>query len=262
MELIWYGNATVKIRAQGTSVITDPYITRNVELPPLTISDLSDIQGMLITHGHFDHVIDVPRFVSKKPTSVYAPQPVVENLSGPLGIEAALLPDVELRKPIDIEKLRITAYHAEHIDFDLPIIVQTLNHAIRQLWLSRKQRKLFVEGLRDHRKCPLGDCVGWYIEAEGKSVLHFGSLAIDSKENYPTDIDVLSIPFQGNSRIEQKALEIVKALNPKTVFVHHFDDAFPPISQYVPTEPFVEMMAEIHPDIPVTIPEYRKVYEI
>lgn len=64
----------------------------------------------------------------------------------------------------------------------------------------------------------------------------FGSAGIDENVELPKDIDVLIWPFQGRTGMTKYSLPIIEKINPKTVILNHFDDAFPPITGTVKTE--------------------------
>jgi len=159
-----------------------------------------------------------------------------------------------------MKSLRVTPLRAGHIDFDWPLVTATLVKFAKNMTMKRLRH--LWNNAWDHLKHPLGSCLSWHIEYERKEMLHFGSLALHPDESYPEHVDILSIAFQGNSRIETKALEAVRKIKPKTVYIHHFDDAFPPITFPVPTAPFVGMMRMYHPEIAVIVPRYHEPYSI
>ncbi len=82
--------------------------------------------------------------------------------------------------------------------------------------------------LRESGRYPEGQTLIFHVEAEGKKILHMGSLNMDETENYPDDIDVLTVPFQGRSDLDEYSLQFVQRLKPKSVYLYHFDDSFPP----------------------------------
>ena len=61
---------------------------------------------------------------------------------------------------------------------------------------------------------------------------------------YPTGADLLILPFQGRSDLENYALDIVSRLRPRRILLDHYDDAFPPISDEIPTKDFVRRLRE------------------
>ena len=87
---------------------------------------------------------------------------------------------------------------------------------------------------------PEGEVLAYRIAADGKSVLHMGSLNLDSSEEYPAGMDLLTLPFQDRSDLKNYALQFIERLKPKALYLHHFDDAFRPVSSPVDTAQFVK----------------------
>ena len=256
MQISWYGNASVKISSEsGDALFFDPFFSRNPAICQFSIKDIESVSAILVTHGHFDHVADLPHISAMLKKPIHAPKEVAKNLTNRLGVEADLLVYANYEKETAINSFLIRPYKAEHIKFDLPLIGATLSNMTRNF--NRSSLAMLKRNLADHIRMSMGRCVGWRVVADGKSLLHFGSLALDEQTVYPEDVDVLSLPFQGNSEIDILALAAVEKLKPRAVFLHHFDDAFPPISSAVPTNVFTSLMKQKHPDIPVYVPDYR-----
>ena len=78
---------------------------------------------------------------------------------------------------------------------------------------------------------------------------------------YPVDVDLLILPYQGTSNLICQASEIVARVQPKTIFLDHFDNAFPPLSQHIDTEPFEEHMKKTFPQINIICPKAKVAYE-
>jgi L-ascorbate metabolism protein UlaG (beta-lactamase superfamily) len=60
----WYGTAGFRIKTGGHVFLIDPYLTRNEKaLPRLPIGPEAVIDGseIYLSHGHFDHMADVPQ---------------------------------------------------------------------------------------------------------------------------------------------------------------------------------------------------------
>lgn len=60
MQIIWMGHASFRIEIAGLTLLVDPWLTGN----PMLAADQHDAATkgathILLTHGHFDHVIDV-----------------------------------------------------------------------------------------------------------------------------------------------------------------------------------------------------------
>ena len=55
---------------------------------------------------------------------------------------------------------------------------------------------------------------------------------------------MLILPFQGRSDLEKCGLSIVRRVKPQKVFLDHYDDSFPPISDEISTEKFERILRE------------------
>lgn len=242
--LIWYGNACVEFRTAETRLIFDPFtsVERTSEDPRLHGAD-----AFLITHGHFDHVSHVPELSTETRTRVYLPPEVAARLRKDPRQNPALLYPLMLGEATTLKGCRFLPFPAEHVRFDPPLIWRTMRRA------SENPRAMGTL-LNLHRQYPLGAVVAWYIEAEGVRLLHLGSLGLRENQYYPSGVDVLSLPLQGHSRIHELAFQLIKRLEPKRVLLHHFNDAFPPMSQAVSPEPLLARMREERPAIEVWVP--------
>ena len=89
-----------------------------------------------------------------------------------------------------------------------------------------------------------------------------GSLNLADGEDYPQGLDILALPFQGRSDLETYALSFIEKIRPKTIYLHHFDDAFPPVSSSVATGIFIRNVEKDFPDIKVIVPKRGEVINI
>ena len=89
IELTWLGHATFLIKTpDGKKVLVDPWVMQNPACPD-DLKDPGDVDIMLITHGHFDHIADAvelanqksPEVVSIPETSAWLASKGVENLT-------------------------------------------------------------------------------------------------------------------------------------------------------------------------------------
>ncbi len=68
----WLGHASIKITSiQGKVILIDPWIEGNPECP-VTIDELGNVDLILVTHDHFDHVGSTVEIVKKKGGTVIA----------------------------------------------------------------------------------------------------------------------------------------------------------------------------------------------
>ncbi len=58
VQVTWLGHGTFKMRApNGTTLLIDPWVQNNPACPE-DQKNVGKLTGMLITHGHFDHIAD------------------------------------------------------------------------------------------------------------------------------------------------------------------------------------------------------------
>ena len=120
------GHATVLMNFMGVRILTDPSLfdrvglafdsiftvgPKRVSAPPLTSSELQDVQLILITHAHMDH-LDVPslKALPKSATAVVCDK--CSRLVAPLGF--ADVRELKWGESTDYAGLKITAIGARH----------------------------------------------------------------------------------------------------------------------------------------------------
>ncbi|MBU9728553.1 MBL fold metallo-hydrolase [Diplocloster modestus] len=249
MKITWYGTASIVLESGGERILFDPFVQlRGGEhiFPPDTFAQEKHI---FITHGHVDHLLSVPDIQKISGADIYCtdrPADTLEHYGGRYGQMIRITPGDR----ISIGGIQVTVLPGKHISFDWRLIVVVLSRPQTYLQL---RNSLFLAKMH-HRFPENGEIVIYQIEAEGKMLLLMGSLGLSDGVDYPRGADLLILPFQGRSRLSEAALPVIEKLNPKSVLLDHFDDAFPPISSSISTVEFVKRMAEIHPDHKIIIP--------
>ena len=60
MNIIWLGHGSFRIEAEGQVLLIDPWLTGNPVLPEDSHdAAIAGATHILLTHAHFDHVVDV-----------------------------------------------------------------------------------------------------------------------------------------------------------------------------------------------------------
>ena len=260
MKIQWTTTASVILGSGDTSVVFDPFF-------PLPLKDkgtylkesIAEIyrqaDAVFLTHGHFDHALFVPLLYKDTEVPVYATRTPADSL-----IKRGMDPDqVRMISPgdrIGCGPFEITVYQGRHCVFDAGIVLgtvfsrKTIRNLTRMMKLIKLNRK-FKEN---------GETVYYDIRCEGKRIGILGSMNYSENETYPDGADILVLPFQGRSDIDTYALGIVGRFRPKSVFLDHFDDSFPPMSSGVYTGTFEDILKK--KNIEILKPESGREYII
>lgn len=71
MELTYYGHSCFSVKAGNKNILFDPYITENELAREIKIDDIK-ADYIFISHGHFDHILDVERIAKNTGAKVIA----------------------------------------------------------------------------------------------------------------------------------------------------------------------------------------------
>lgn len=119
MHLTMIGHSTVLIEAAGVRLLTDPYLSRfghiaygRLAPPALSREDLREVDGVLVSHSHWDHT-DRKYFRSLDPS---VPVVIPSGISLVMRLKGArTLVPLERWESYSIGDARVTAVPASHI---------------------------------------------------------------------------------------------------------------------------------------------------
>jgi len=248
IKIKWFGTAAILIDLNGMKILFDPFITMNNKLYKPPIEEFAAADVIFVTHGHFDHIYDIPLILNEANTKakVYCTATPRETLISK-GVEKERIHTITAGDFLSLGAIEVRVLKGKHISFDMGLIIKTiLNPRIFTYWSNlswiAKENKNYDEA---------GETVIYDIIVFNKRILLMGSLNLEENIEYPKGVDLLILPFQGRSDLSTYAIPFIQRLEPKKVLLDHFDDSFPPISSSVDTLPFVKLMREKFPAIPV-----------
>ena len=241
MKLTWYGTAAVMLESGGTRIVFDPFLGMPYEEEPFRREHLSasyrTASAVLVTHGHFDHIYDIPAVYHDSETPIYATKTPCETLKR-RGVGEEKLRLIRPGDHLELGSFRITVYQGRHCRFDSGVIRKTvfkrdtLRHINRLVELLQLNKQ-YAEN---------GETLFYEIEAEGKRIQLMGSMGMDEDTDYPIGADAMILPFQGTGDPAASVRPIIDKLKPKSIYLDHYDDAFPPMSSLIATDDFVTEM--------------------
>ncbi len=201
--LTWLGHATWHLQtATGTRVMIDPFTVQSPVCPDQW-KEVSELDLILCTHGHFDHVADAAT-VAKATGATLVGQPELCALMGDMG--APNLAEMNKGGTQELAGLKVTMVHAQHSS--------SFPYAGRTVYT--------------------GEAAGYVIELEdGYRIYHAGDTNVFSDmrligELYTPDLALLPIGDHYTMDPREAALA-VRLLGVRDVIGMHYG-TFPPLT--------------------------------
>jgi L-ascorbate metabolism protein UlaG (beta-lactamase superfamily) len=239
----WLGTAGFRITCGDKVILIDPYLTRNERAFPfqeLGPGDMRDADYIFLSHGHFDHIADVPAIMEVAEADVYCSSVSGETLIR-MGVPGSRIHTISGGESETLEGFSVSVTECDHIKFDLGLIIKTVPRLLGE----------FRSLLPRVRGMPAGPVLNTYFDFGDISVLHLGSLGLKPGQVQALGVpspDILLIPLQGHSDICLLAAKLAAAIRPRAVIPEHHDDFFPPVSQMIDIEPFRLHLKELLPE--------------
>lgn len=253
MKITWFGTASLLIENEGDRILIDPFLPlRGSENHP-SLLDYQKEDSILITHGHIDHLGSIPKILRNSEATVYCSALPASTLEK----KKTDSDQIVIIRPGDIlyfGGIKVTPLPGKHIQFDSKLIRHTFLNIRILRYFSNFLSLLF----RNHTYAEGNETLTYLIETGGKKVLLLGSLALQEETEYPKYVDMLILPYQGATDLVSAALSIIARIEPRTVLLDHFDDAFPPVSAHIDTRPLKKALEEHYPELPVVKPTAGK----
>ena len=262
----WLGVAGLEFSANNHVILIDPYFTRFTlwktffgRVQPnseLVAEKIKHCEFVLITHAHFDHIMDVPEVVRNTGATVLG-SPNACRLLNVCGVPQDRIREIKASDKLNLAGFGVEVFSAQHVKLPgylpgkLPAVLKPPLHA------------------RDYR---MDEDFSFLVSVGGQRLL------TDPGESPESGVpaDVL---FLFPHRDEAYCRSVLSRVQPKVVFLTHWDDFFRPLSKPLRTHiqrptltsplprpinltKFSEMVKRAFPQTEVIVPEIFRTYEL
>lgn len=235
MVLIWHGTASIEVVNPSGRILFDPFVPLKGSKVKVGIGEFDGFDDIFVTHGHFDHISDLPAIIRRNPgTRIYCTDTPYRTLTK-RGVPAENLSLVAHGQTLNLKGFSIRLYHGRHAVLPRASL-RRIAYALRS-----PCRKNLIHFLWEHPRCPENDETVFYqIEAEGKRLSLMGSLNLRDDVDYPVRADLLVLAYNGWEDNLPPAVRAIERLSPKRVALDHYDDTFPPMTMPLDLAPILE----------------------
>lgn len=254
MELTWWGTAGFRIKTGKQVFLIDPYLSRNENAQPhqyLSPDNINEGDLIFLSHGHFDHLMDVPIIANRTGAKVFCSKETGASLLDK-GTKANLIHTIsEDGFKVQADAIEAQAFYSEHVRFDMALVLKTI-------WRAKLG---LLKYLRFATEYPPGQVLSWRFKVEDHYIHFFGSAGSTASEMEMLSskrTDILLVPLQGHNNVCNIALEYVYVMQPSVVIPHHQDDFFPPVSQTIDIKDFIEGVKRECPQTEVMVMEMNE----
>lgn len=234
VELTWFGTHAWQLRSGKSVVLTDPWLTRFktgtftpegadprtklVIKPEVIDKHLSTADAILVHHGHYDHMADVPYVANKTQATVLGTQSHV-NMLRAMRTQADLLSPVRGGEYFPFEGFSIEVYPSLHSCSGKRHTYAYPGYRLE----SVPPRPRVIEDLVE------GGTLAFVITIGGLRILSLSTANFDPNALRDLQVDVLFAAPGGEPGITDRLL---RTINPvKKVIATHWDDFDKPLDQ-------------------------------
>jgi len=241
-KMRWLGTACFEIVLPSKeTLVIDPYVDDSVS-SPITAEQFEGCEYIFITHGHYDHVLDVGKLATRFNPKIFCSDVAAASLTRVQGVNSDLITTVKPGDVVRKEGLTVEVLRGMHVDF----ASEYRRLTGRNLERGVEPMSVVKEGLRvmlgtDHvpdrfeewmGKYPAGEQLNYVFEpAGGRRLYMAGSYpapsVIEEAKKARTYITLLQVlPGRTVGGMEEQIANLAIASGCKIVIPQHHDPLF------------------------------------
>ena len=114
----WLGTACFEIVIPNKqTIVIDPFLDDSVSAP-ITSDEIEGCDYIFLTHGHYDHVLDVGKLAERFNPKIFCSDVAAASLKEFQGVSPALITEVKAGEVIHEEALTVEILKGLHVDFN------------------------------------------------------------------------------------------------------------------------------------------------
>lgn len=238
----WLGTACFEIvLPSGKTLVTDPFVDDSVSAP-ITADKVEGCDYLFLTHGHYDHILDVGKLAGRFDPTIYCSHTVCESLITQLGVNPDKIRPVIVGNTIYENDLTIEVLQGTHVDFkceykrlfgrEIPqdmALMDAAKKVIIKTFETDWQPPLIEEWME---KFPPGDQINYIFEPDqGPRIYMAGTRGDQDQLNIAktarADITLLQVPpSNALTGLEKSTADLALASGCRVCIPQHHDPLF------------------------------------
>lgn len=218
IRLKWLSVTCFEITDGNVTIVSDPCVTES-PLCPLTWEDIEKCDYITLSHGHWDHITDIPRLIDKFRPLIFTGDQTAAPLArwtnyAPSRIYP-MYPDMEL----DFDTVKIKALYGRHTDTGNGYNDQVASLATRPAVLADfTMNELQGFGSLEYRNF-------LYTFPNGTKVLLWGNDPTPDQKNMLKDLkpDIAILQYTKQAKDPEAMARFARDIGCKVLIPHHMD---------------------------------------
>ena len=291
LEIQFHGAASGVIRFGDEGIVMDPFVSNNPlidvvsfaklrpdpQLVNAAFPDLSFIKGVVVGHGHYDHLLDAPEIAKRLPESakVYLSKTSFNQISSAIAKEKIKIVNDRLNKPYDESlwyeltdsNIRIYPVRSEHSPHILSYQLASgeIKHPLTDMptnaldWKNGINVNFAVQFVGANSSHGEGQSYSLYVQSSSSNAPI--GLPPEGMLEALGNFDVLILCAANYDSVDNYPEALLEATKPNHVIIIHWDNFFQPRNfdepNLIPGLDLADLLARIKAvdaDIKVSIP--------